>query len=521
MSWQSPAWAGWADACGRTRRRPVRRSAAAWSRSSRMATRAGVGRSGGFEERFDEMPPVGRSEIKTAWPNEADGSPLSQDIVQGSPRRVRDALTQHITQYLSSSSRPPHNTTSHPGPSQRPSGQISRANHSHGQSAPHLPITHHSLALQRVGSSELGLTVGSGASASSYASGSSFGTSSSLGEGFSATGSVPHLQPSRPILRTAGRPEPRGPHGHADFSSPCSSSSVDTDGTGLDRLISPRTPASPQQRMGGLATFHTGAGKESSSTSAEIRDVTEGQIIQVIGAPTRQPAEIPPQVAIPPVHPPPPHHPTSLAHLTAYFASLFPYHATAALSRAHLLEVTTAIGGGDGQVAWIGAVVNGLPCSSSGRRSSESKVMFVHLPPLEAASRSGQTAGNPLNSGMFYDNDDEDSAGSDALALRDILTALLDLADALHATRLVLTLRRNEREDEDLRALLHALAYVGGEVLHPPVHPSPIPDGAPSSSAPAARSDRRRREKRKGQGLGRGCGWEWDEREWIVVGIDV
>lgn len=79
------------------------------------------------------------------------------------------------------------------------------------------------------------------------------------------------------------------------------------------------------------------------------------------------------------------------------------------------------------------------------------------------------------------------AAGS--LDIRDHLTSLLDLViDQLEADELVLALRRKERRDEELGELLHALAYVGGVVL------------------------------RSGNVLG---GFEWDEREWVLVGLEV
>jgi hypothetical protein len=64
---------------------------------------------------------------------------------------------------------------------------------------------------------------------------------------------------------------------------------------------------------------------------------------------------------------------------------------------------------------------------------------------------------------------------------------LLDLvSESLEASELVLVLKRDEREDEELRELLHALAYVGGGVL------------------------------RRVKG-----GFEFDERSWVLVGIEV
>jgi hypothetical protein len=198
--------------------------------------------------------------------------------------------------------------------------------------------------------------------------------------------------------------------------------------------------------------------------------------------------------------------------LTNFLSAVFPYHTTAALERAELLELATAYG----DECYVGAVVDmaddrdgvgGGGGDDYGQ--SEGKIVFIHLPPMGNSSSTGRQdfATRSLE-------DDDGSPGGDDEAntdIRDQLTSLLDLAsDSLSASRVILVLRRSERDDESLRVLLHSLAYVGGEVLTSP------------SSATASQSERGRRTRwNVNIGIGEGCDWEWDDREWVLVGIDL
>lgn len=142
--------------------------------------------------------------------------------------------------------------------------------------------------------------------------------------------------------------------------------------------------------------------------------------------------------------------------------------------------------------------------------SDGEKVMIVHLPPMGLTSCD-------VDQGDDDDDDDGTTAPLDSpgIDIRDQLTSLLDLAsDSLHATKVILALRRSERDDESLRVLLHSLAYVGGEVLV-----------SPSSVGVRVRGSGGRRMVmgmgNGGWGLGEGWDWEWNEEEWVLVGIEL
>lgn len=107
-------------------------------------------------------------------------------------------------------------------------------------------------------------------------------------------------------------------------------------------------------------------------------------------------------------------------------AALFPYQATHASARAHSLEIITP----------PSTILHGFYIDSE----STGRTVYVHLPPLPA---------------------DQLSTG---LSVRDSITALLDLAETLHGSHLVLVLDRDERDDQSLADLLHSLLYVGMEM---------------------------------------------------------
>lgn len=80
-------------------------------------------------------------------------------------------------------------------------------------------------------------------------------------------------------------------------------------------------------------------------------------------------------------------------------------------------------------------------------------------------------------------------AGAPALDLRESITALLDLAsESLEASSLVLAIDRVGADLGALEGLLHALMYIGGQVVKP------------------------------------GClegGWHWDQQQWVLVGMEL
>lgn len=105
------------------------------------------------------------------------------------------------------------------------------------------------------------------------------------------------------------------------------------------------------------------------------------------------------------------------------------------------------------------------------------RTVYLSLPPF-----------SPSKTHNRMELDDAEQGNLD-IDIRDHLTSLLDLvADALEALELVLVLDRRNRQDEELREFLHALAYVGGVVLRP--------------------------------GKVRG-GFEWDDKRWVLVAIEL
>lgn len=178
---------------------------------------------------------------------------------------------------------------------------------------------------------------------------------------------------------------------------------------------------------------------------------------------------------------PPPHHPISQTQLINFLTPLFPYHATIAIACSRLLEIVLP----HAAPVLIGAVID-LPAHSHGpdpRRPGKLRIdpggrtVYLSLPPFSPSKTDSQ---------MDVDGADHGNLDID---IRDHLTSLLDLvADALEALELVLVLDRRNRQDEELREFLHALAYVGGVVLRP--------------------------------GKVRG-GFEWDDKRWVLVAIEL
>ena len=159
--------------------------------------------------------------------------------------------------------------------------------------------------------------------------------------------------------------------------------------------------------------------------------------------------------------------------LVNFISALFPYHATRALSIAHLLEIVIP------HAPLISGAMIDLPPSPIATRGNRPKfeagrTVYLHLPPLHPTAHSSS-----------HSHGDPDTHHN--VDIRDHLTSLLDLvSESLEASELVLVLKRDERQDEELRELLHALAYVGGGVL------------------------------RRVKG-----GFDFDERSWVLVGIEV
>jgi hypothetical protein len=184
---------------------------------------------------------------------------------------------------------------------------------------------------------------------------------------------------------------------------------------------------------------------------------------------------------------PTPHHPVSQTQLIGFLTPLFPYHATIAIACARLLEIVLP----HTSPVLIGAAVD-LPAHSHGldpRRPGKLRIdpggrtVYLSLPSFSPSksSNTSESGSEASESGTNDHNLDID--------IRDHLTSLLDLvADALEATELVLVLDRRNRQDEELREFLHALAYVGGIVLRP--------------------------------GKVRG-GFEWDDKRWVLVAIEL
>jgi hypothetical protein len=160
--------------------------------------------------------------------------------------------------------------------------------------------------------------------------------------------------------------------------------------------------------------------------------------------------------------------------LVDFISALFPYQATRALSLAHLLEIVIPhaplITG-----AMIDLPPTPVPTRGNRPKFEAGRTVYLHLPPLHPASHAEHAQ---LGDQGTHHNVD----------IRDHLTSLLDLvSESLEASELVLVLKRNEWHDEELRDLLHALAYIGGGVLR----------------------------RVKGDFGG------FDERSWVLVGIEV
>lgn len=179
---------------------------------------------------------------------------------------------------------------------------------------------------------------------------------------------------------------------------------------------------------------------------------------------------------------PTPHHPVSQTQLIGFLTPLFPYHATIAIACARLLELVLP----HTSPVLIGAAID-LPAHSYGvdpRRPGKLRIdpggrtVYLSLPSFSPSKSLQSSEGESDSHDHNLDID-----------IRDHLTSLLDLvADALDATELVLVLDRRNRQDEELREFLHALAYVGGIVLRP--------------------------------GKVRG-GFEWDDKRWVLVAIEL
>lgn len=176
----------------------------------------------------------------------------------------------------------------------------------------------------------------------------------------------------------------------------------------------------------------------------------------------------------------PTHHPAYEPLLT-FLSGLFPYQTTPALSLSHYLEIVIP-----NYPAITGCVLD-LPYTTirtrSGRTRKEGgRTVYLHLPPFHSpVSQALPNTQSPIQT------PDRHAQAHMNIDIRDHLTSLLDLvSESLNASELVLVLKREEREDDELRELLHALAYVGGGVLS----------------------------RVKG-------GWEFNQTHWVLVGIEV
>jgi hypothetical protein len=168
-------------------------------------------------------------------------------------------------------------------------------------------------------------------------------------------------------------------------------------------------------------------------------------------------------------------------------SALFPYHASHLTNISHPLEIVTPP-----DHVLYGFVVDD---------PDHGRTAFVHLPPPHTAShRAEELSANfsevlrphdptRLSSPKVTSPTSPPSSMSEALDIRDSLTALLDLAaDAIEAKSLLLVLDKHDRGNEGLGELLHSLMYVGGQVVNP------------------------------------GClegGWEWDPKRWVLVGLEL
>ncbi|RSH76754.1 uncharacterized protein EHS24_005332 [Apiotrichum porosum] len=124
---------------------------------------------------------------------------------------------------------------------------------------------------------------------------------------------------------------------------------------------------------------------------------------------------------------------------------------------------------------------------------SAGRLVFVHLPPTLSAPAPEPLA--PHFSDVLRPYDPRrphprapSPPPQTGLDIRESLTALLDLADTLEATQLLLVLDKDEREPAPLAELMHALMFVGG---------TPVRPGASVGD------------------------WEWDARRWALVSIEL
>lgn len=173
-----------------------------------------------------------------------------------------------------------------------------------------------------------------------------------------------------------------------------------------------------------------------------------------------------------------PHHPSALVDL---IRSAFPQHSTEILGSGgcHALEIVTP----------PSHVLHGFLTDTSSVRTA-----FIHLPPPHSSSSRPEHLGANFSE-VLRPHDPLRSAPSrrsslaEGLDIRESLTALLDLsADSLEAAQMVLILDKCERNDDEMRELVHNLMYAGGQVVKP-------------------------------QGLEQG--WVWDPKRWVLVGMEL
>jgi hypothetical protein len=159
--------------------------------------------------------------------------------------------------------------------------------------------------------------------------------------------------------------------------------------------------------------------------------------------------------------------------------SIFPYAASSVASAAYMLEIVTPP-----ENVMRGFVAD---CDSLGR------CVLVHLPSSLSAAPAAPEPLAPHFSDVLRPHDPrrahpEAPPQTRTLDIREALTALLDLADTLEASHLLLALDRRECPPALLSELLHSLMFVGG---------TPVRPGAPVGE------------------------WEWDARSWALVSIEL
>lgn len=163
--------------------------------------------------------------------------------------------------------------------------------------------------------------------------------------------------------------------------------------------------------------------------------------------------------------------------------SVFPYAASDVAASSYMLEIVTP----------PDLVLKGFVSD----HDSLGRIAFVHLPPTLSGGTSPAPPERlaPHFSDVLRPHDPRRAhprspspPPPQGLDIRESLTALLDLADALEAAQLVLVLDKDEREPAPLAELMHALMFVGGAAVCPGV---PVGD------------------------------WEWDSRRWALVSIEL